>query len=82
MDLEMPEISGLVCGFMGKYTHRYRIIKSLGGYTMERRYDFGYYTEHTLPSRFWEPQPDEEDLKRMEAEYEGSELDSEPVPFE
>lgn len=49
---------------------------------MERRYDFGYYTEHTLPSRFWEPQPDEEDLKRMEAEYEGSELDSEPVPFE
>ena len=24
---------------------------------------------HDLPSRFWEPQPDEEDLKRLEAEY-------------
>ncbi len=35
-----------------------------------------------LPSRFWEPQPDEEDLKRLEAEYEGSELDEEPLPFE
>ena len=35
-----------------------------------------------LPSRFWEPQPDEEDLKRLEAEYKGNELDDEPVPFE
>lgn len=23
-----------------------------------------------LPSRYWEPQPDEEDLERLEAEYE------------
>ena len=35
-----------------------------------------------LPSRFWEPQPDEEDLERLEAEYEGSELDEEPLPFD
>ena len=35
-----------------------------------------------LPSRFWEPQPDEEDIDRLEAEYEGSELDEEPLPFE
>ena len=33
-------------------------------------------------SRFWEPQPDEEDLERMEREYEGSEEDDEPLPFE
>lgn len=36
---------------------------------------------HPLPSRFWEPEPDEEDLKRLEQEYEGSELDDEPLPF-
>lgn len=35
-----------------------------------------------LPSRFWEPQPDEEDLARMEREYEGGTLDEEPLPFE
>ena len=35
-----------------------------------------------MPSRYWEPQPDEEDLKRLETEYEGSELDEEPLPFE
>ena len=37
---------------------------------------------HELPSRFWEPLPDEEDLARMEREYEGSKLDEEPLPFE
>jgi hypothetical protein len=37
---------------------------------------------YELPSRFWEPQPDEEDLARMEREYEGSELYDEPLPFE
>ena len=37
---------------------------------------------YDLPSRYWEPQPDEEDLKRLEAEYEGSELDEEPLPCE
>ena len=37
---------------------------------------------YRLPSRFWEPQPDEEDLERMAREYEGSELDDESLPFE
>ena len=37
---------------------------------------------HDLPSRFWGPEPDEEDLERMEREYEGSEEDDEPLPFE
>ena len=35
-----------------------------------------------LPSRFWEPQPDEDDLKRMELEYVENEDDDEPLPFE
>ena len=40
------------------------------------------FTErHELPSRFWEPQPDAEDLERMALEYTGSELDDEPLPF-
>lgn len=43
---------------------------------------FGYSEKHDLPSRYWEPEPDEEDLERMEREYEGSELDDEPLPFE
>ena len=38
--------------------------------------------KHDLPSRFWEPLPDEEDLERMAREYTGSELDDEPLPFE
>ena len=46
------------------------------------RAQFGYGEKHGLPSRFWEPEPDEDDLKRMEQEYEGSELDDEPLPFE
>ena len=46
------------------------------------RAQFGYGEQHDLPSRFWEPQPDEEDLKRLEQEYEGSELDDEPLSFE
>ena len=37
---------------------------------------------HDLPSRFWEPEPDEEDLDRMQRQYEGSEHDDEPLPFE
>ena len=48
----------------------------------EQRKDLGYYERRELPSRFWEPEPDEEDLKRLEQEYEGSELDDEPLPFE
>lgn len=48
----------------------------------EQRRDLGFGEKHDLPSRFWEPQPDEEDLKRLEQEYEGSEGDDEPLPFE
>ena len=49
---------------------------------MKQRQDLGYNEKHDLPSRFWEPQPDEEDLARMEREYEGSAIDDEPLPFE
>lgn len=35
---------------------------------------------HDLPSRFWEPQPDEEDLLRMEEEKQSD--DTDPLPFE
>ena len=38
------------------------------------------YERYTLPSRYWEPQPDEEDLKRMEAAADADE-DLE-LPFE
>ena len=48
----------------------------------EQRRDLGIYEKHALPSRFREPRPDEEDLERMKREYEGSELDDEPLPFE
>ena len=46
------------------------------------------YERHGLPSRFWEPEPDEEDMKRHEAEYmerikNGMEpMDDEELPFE
>ncbi|MCR5295363.1 MAG: hypothetical protein K6E30_09385 [Lachnospiraceae bacterium] len=46
---------------------------------MEQRKEL-MYERHTLPSRFWEPEPDEEDLKRMAAETEADE-DLE-LPFE
>ena len=40
---------------------------------------------HDLPSRFWEPQPDEEDLLQMMAENEKqrnySDHDSDSLPF-
>ena len=35
-----------------------------------------------IPSRFWEPEPDEEDLERMAKENKGSWMDDEPLPFE
>ena len=44
--------------------------------------DMTEQSKEMLPSRYWEPQPDEEDLARMEREYEGSELDDEPLTFE
>ena len=37
---------------------------------------------YELPSRFWEPEPDEEDLERMEQENEESWMDDESLPFE
>lgn len=46
------------------------------------RTQFGYREKHDLPSRYWEPAPDKEDLERMKREYEGSELENEPLPFE
>ena len=53
----------------------------------EQRREFAY-ERHELPSRFWEPEPDEEDLKRLESEYmerirNGLEpIDDEELPFE
>ena len=32
------------------------------------RRQLGLGEKHDLPSRFWEPEPDEEDLKRIEEE--------------
>lgn len=38
---------------------------------------------YELPSNFWQPQPDEEDLKRMEQEYKDDEsYNDDPLPFE
>ena len=41
---------------------------------------------YELPSRFWEPEPDEEDLKRIEEEnlkrLEQEGIDDEPLPFD
>ena len=52
----------------------------------EQRRDLGYGEKHDLPSRFWEPEPDEEDLKRIEEEnlkrLEQEGIDDEPLPFE
>ena len=46
---------------------------------MEQRKEL-MYERRTLPSRFWEPELDEEDFRRMEAEVEVDE-DVE-LPFE
>jgi len=54
---------------------------------LRMRRQLGLREKHDLPSRFWEPEPDEEDLKRIEEEnlkrleQEGSDWD-EPLPFE
>ena len=40
------------------------------------------YERHTLPSRFWEPEPDEEDLERMMQEAEENDLEADELPFE
>lgn len=60
----------------------------------EQRRDLGYGERHDLPSRFWEPEPDEEDLKRIDEEdlkrieeenlkrLEQEGIDEEPLPFD
>ena len=35
---------------------------------LRMRRQLGLREKHDLPSRFWEPEPDEEDLKRIEEE--------------
>ena len=47
---------------------------------MEQRKELAY-ERHPLPSHYWEPEPDEEDLERMMKEAEGQEEDIE-LPFE
>ncbi len=45
---------------------------------------FGFGEKHELPSGYWQPQPDEEDLERMRKEYEENHKDDEPeepLPF-
>ena len=49
---------------------------------MEQRKELAY-ERHTLPSRFWEPEPDGEDLERLAQEAEdknGQKADG--LPFE
>ena len=52
----------------------------------EQRRDLGFGDRHDLPRRFWEPEPDEEDLKRIEEEnlkrLEQEGIDDEPLPFD
>ena len=52
----------------------------------EQRRDLRFSDRHDLPSRFWEPEPDEEDLKRIEEEnlmrLEQEGIDDEPLPFD
>ena len=47
---------------------------------MEQRKELAY-EKHSLPSRFWEPEPDEEDLERMMNEAEEEEFEDEELPF-
>ena len=50
------------------------------------RRQLGLGEKHDLPSRFWEPEPDEEDMKRIEEEnlkrLEQGGIDEEPLPFD
>ena len=48
---------------------------------MEQRKELAY-ERHTLPSRFWEPEPDEEDLERMAQEAEDNDQEAGELPFE
>ena len=53
---------------------------------LRMRRQLGLREKHDLPSRFWEPEPDEEDLKRIEEEnlkrLEQEGIDDEPLPFD
>ena len=50
------------------------------------RRQLGLGEKRDLPSRFWEPEPDEEDMKRLEEEnlkrLEQEGIDEEPLPFD
>lgn len=48
---------------------------------MEQRKELAY-ERHPLPSRFWEPEPDEEDLERMMREAEENDQEADELPFE
>lgn len=48
---------------------------------MEQRKELAY-ERYSLPSRFWEPEPDEEDIERMMREAEDQEYsEDEELPF-
>ena len=49
---------------------------------MEQRKELAY-EKHDLPSRFWEPEPDEEDLERIRQEWMEQHKDDpdEELPF-
>ncbi|WP_158645795.1 hypothetical protein [Selenomonas ruminantium] len=53
---------------------------------MERIRGYWGRSSDNLPSNYWEPQPDEEDLERIKREYDEGErecwLPDEPIPFE
>ena len=53
---------------------------------LRMRRQLGLREKQDLPSRFWEPEPDEEDLKRIEEEnlkrLEQEGIDDEPLPFD
>ena len=48
---------------------------------MEQRKELAY-EKHCLPSRFWEPEPDEEDLERMMKEAEEEEFEDDLFEFD
>lgn len=48
---------------------------------MEQRKELAY-ERNPLPNRFWEPEPDEEDLERMMQEAEENDLEADELPFE
>ena len=45
------------------------------------RAELGYHEKRDLPSRYWEPQPDEEERRELEEEACGDYDDDEELPF-